>query len=606
MEDDLQEVERSRLNGCVAGGAGTVGAAFLLPEGFGVDLVHDVTNGIQHHRILDGVRPEAVVHVDNRREGRFHLLTEQIRDRSTSGNVVAVNPVGRSFAAGDRSDVFLDKRLQGFQIEIAREGHDGTAGIGEHLAVILFVGGQVRIFDLLHRDERVSFLVFVDILVEILLEDEVRLIFQVRQHGLELVDAVLIFLRVEARIRVVEVHELQRGFKILDGRIPAHAVTQGRQERSYAQVLAREHLADLRTLELGDTGHLVEYGQDVAVERVEVRVRNQAEPAFLLNVEEDLVLFVVRGKHDDLDAVPERPFGRAVEAFFRLHDRGARQSVRIEERFVDHFLFRCLDLDLLHLLGYGEQLLLGGGGDVRLLGSFVDNDEVLVGQALLDDLVDDGRIDLAENRLDHFVFNLGFHVGLVVEEVVDERVYKFRIFPAFRLLGGLFIAGKNILLGAAHLRLGKTVAFHFLDLDHEVLESSENVVFFEGDHAGRGLGGFAQFRDAETAVKIGRVRPGYDVVEPFGHDASQDSFQQIRHETDGGAVVRFRGRFTLPENCYVRSGGLRIRDHADTRLVEGHEGVSLPRRGIFHFGNVAENALDLGLYLVDIDVTDHD
>ena len=100
-------------------------------------------------------------------------------------------------------------------------------------------------------------------LVEFFLEFVVGLAIEVRENGLDRIDAVVVLILVEAGLREAEVEQLQGGLEILQGGVAADAVLEIFDVRADAQGLAGEHLGHLGAGETGDTAVLLEQLQDL-------------------------------------------------------------------------------------------------------------------------------------------------------------------------------------------------------------------------------------------------------------------------------------------------------------------------------------------------------
>ena len=108
---------------------------------------------------------------------------------------------------------------------------------------------------------------------------------------------------------------------------------------------------------------------------------------------------------------------------------GALEGGRINELGRDGLFGRGLDIGSLDLRYGVQEVLLGRMGKAGLFRSLVHNDHVAVRHIgsgkLINHILGHHRKDL----LDEVVLLLGVHVGVLVEEVVQERRYEVGVGP---------------------------------------------------------------------------------------------------------------------------------------------------------------------------------
>ena len=218
--------------------------------------------------------------------------------------------------------------------------------------------------------------------------------------------------------------------------------------RGHAELLAGEHLVHHRLGEVRDAAVLQVQGPDVAVEGVDFFVGEQAAAAVLAEVEGDAVFLVLRGEEPHAHAVLEGEGPGAVDAGLDLGVLAALERGGVEEGLGDILGCGLLDLGVLHGVDDGAELLHGRVREAFLLGRLVDDHQVLAGDQLLGQLVDDLGRKLLEQHLDELVLRGRIHERLVVEEVVDHRHHELGVRARGGLVGGRLILGKDLGLGA--------------------------------------------------------------------------------------------------------------------------------------------------------------
>ena len=133
-----------------------------------------------------------------------------------------------------------------------------------------------------------------------------------------------------------------------------------------------------------------------------------------------------------------------------------------------------------------------------LLRSLVDDDEVGIrNHALCDCLVDCLGRHHCQNLLHELVLILRLHVVVIVEEVVDERIYKLGVLPSVSLLGGIFISCENVALCPFDFIVAEAVLLHFQHFGIECPECREGFAFLGGNITVLSFQSLAEAADAE-------------------------------------------------------------------------------------------------------------
>ena len=238
---------------------------------------------------------------------------------------------------------------------------------------------------------------------------------------------------------------------------------------------------------------------------------------------------------------------------------------------------------------------------------FVEHHEVLVSDELCEHLVDELRVYHGQQLLHKLVLGLGLHVGLVVEEVVYQRIYELAVLAGVCALDGSFGVGEQLRLGPVDFAVGEAEALHLLDFGHQGLECFEGAVGILAVHASHyHLAGLAYLAEAEAGRDEVRVGGGSEVGEPLVHHTADDALDNLGEVAYRGAVEFLGSGLAFPERGICDAAGLGVGDYADYGLLivgNGNHGLGL---GILLCGDVGEDSLYLGLHLVYVDITHDD
>ena len=588
--------------------AGAVGAAFILAKGVRIADVQDVGDGVQGGLAFGRVRDVGAVHLDDGAHRGLHVDGEDVFDAALRHADAVIGPLEGLLALRDGSDVLLYQRLEGVHVDIAHDQESKAGGIVEQGPVVLLQRLEACRIENLLGEQLLARVVPVHGLGKFLLELVIRLALEVREDGLDLVDAVLVFIRVEAGFGEEEIYQLQGGLQVLLGGLALDAVVEGINVRCDAQALPGKHLGYLGSGEAGNAGVVEIEAVDVGIEGGDVRIGDEALAAVLEQVEQNLVLGIVGLEENDLRTVLEHPFLGTVQGVLGLLGLGTLEEGRIQELGGDLFAFQRLDVRGFDLGDSSKDLLFGRRSESFLLRTGVDDNKIVVGDHLGGKHGQDLGVDGVENLLDDLQFGLGFHIRVVVEEVAQQRTDELGILAGRSRFDGVLHNGQDLVLRALEFLVPEAEALHPLDFREEALEAVHEGIFLHRHVGDYRIDVFIdELRDGQAAGEIRAVRLRCDVGEALLHDQGDKDLEDILHLTDNRGVVRFRHRFALPDHLDGRGRGLRVGDDADDGLRVVRKGQVLLGLRVLALGDYGENLLDLGLGAVHIHVThDHD
>ncbi len=150
--------------------------------------------------------------------------------------------------------------------------------------------------------------------------------------------------------------------------------------------------------------------------------------------------------------------------------------------------------------------------------SLVDNHEVLRAYQLREYHIQNLGVELRENHLHHIILGLRLHIGIIVEEIVDERVDQLGICAGAGLVGLGLILGKNLGLRSLHFSVIETEPAGLLDLEQERLGGRKGFSVLELGDAHHDFESLTKVADVESSGEERCVRLGAEVVEALGED----------------------------------------------------------------------------------------
>ena len=162
------------------------------------------------------------------------------------------------------TEVLEHERFHNIDVEVSHNYELCSCNVLEHLPVVCCKGfkacsAQHFVVNHQHTARLESGL------IEILLKVVLRVVVEIREQGLYLLYALVVFLFVEARLREVEIGELEGGLKVLAGRVAADSVGVVAYSRTYAELFACEHFAYHCVREYAHTAVLKEEPQHIVV-----------------------------------------------------------------------------------------------------------------------------------------------------------------------------------------------------------------------------------------------------------------------------------------------------------------------------------------------------
>ena len=92
------------------------------------------------------------------------------------------------------------------------------------------------------------------------------------------------------------------------------------------------------------------------------------------------------------------------------------------------------------------------------------------------------------------------HVGIVVEEIVDQRLYKLLVLPAVSTLGCTFVSGKKFGFRSRDFVAAESESLHLLDFRQQCLERDKRFTFVAGSLSHSDFHRLAHVADAETCT----------------------------------------------------------------------------------------------------------
>ena len=445
---------------------------------------------------------------------------------------------------------------------------------------------------------------------DLLLHLEVGVRLRVLELRAEHLHQVVVVVAVEARLREVQVNQLEHRLDVLGRARGVHRAGVFAHRRLYGGRFARELLAEFRGGELAHARHRTYGGHHLA--HVVLGVRQDRQTAFRLRVHTYLVGLELRGLHDDLRAVGERPHRRAVLLVLHglLHGRTLQLGPFGDQRLLHHVVLVGFDFRGGHLLADGENLLLGRVRNALLLGS--RDDDHLVRR--LDGLLGEGVHRLDVQHLDEHAVELPFGLGVrhrfVLAVVLQIDVHELLVGAVVAVGVGAFHLAHQVLLRPLELALRESVAADLLHLGIEGLEAFGQLAVLRHGGEGRGV----ERRD--DADDIARAHAGAeercvglhgDLLQAGVLHGRQEGFDHIDH-FPGHLVVHLRryGR-ALDEELHARTLHFGVGVDADDRLlVVGHDDHLLlggvGRRG----GNVGHQRLEPGFRGLGVQIADDD
>ena len=545
------------------------------------------------------------LHIDHDGHGDFHFLGEDLvlhtlREAHAHFAGFLLLALG-----GQRADVLGDQRQHRLLVDGTREDEGEVGGIGEALLGDLHHAGVVHVVHVggLHLGR--TRIVVVEGAGQGILQGGHRLLLGVEQLGARLVLPRLEGVRIGALGREVQVGQLEHRLEILRRRIAAHAFLVEVDVRVDAHLLAGERLGQGRGAEVAHAA----FGEQADVLQGKgFAFRIERGTALAVGAQDDLVLVEVGGFHIDRGAVGELVHRIAELVGLALDDLAARRNLG-EQRFVGDFFLIGFNLFGRHV---GEHLLHfvhRGIGHAFLLGKHAGQHDVLAFfHERAEQLVDHFDRNVRAELLAEGKFFLLAHDRLVVDEVADI----FRaVGSAALLLAGIvsrFYLAHVFSPGALIFTCGETAAFCTEDFAPDRCNCVLQLVFATNDDTHVGflrLGKEIVLVRAELGHherRLGQLGEFFKtLVEHHGSHYGGILINQIIHvapHLHGICIV-------LPEEEGLCIGELLVCRHAHNGFVVVLYLHIIALCRINRGGDGAEYLLDLALYLVDVDVADH-
>ena len=136
----------------VTGSATRVGSALVLADGLQIDHGENLTNGIQLHGVLQGVRHIGVPVLHSDGLGRLGLHLEVVDYLALGKGHNLLEVLSLLLGSGQRSDVLLNERTEGLLVEVTSEDE------GELGSILIAVLGNLQdavvvdVLQVLHLD----------------------------------------------------------------------------------------------------------------------------------------------------------------------------------------------------------------------------------------------------------------------------------------------------------------------------------------------------------------------------------------------------------------------------------------------------------------------
>ena len=153
---------------------------------------------------------------------------------------------------------------------------------------------------------------------------------------------------------------------------------------------------------------------------------------------------------------------------------------------------------------------------------------------------------LAKQCFCHLVSHLRCHVGIIIEEIVDERVHEISILARVSGFDSLLKCAEDIVLCSLEFGRREAVAPHSLHFGEERPECRLPIPVLEGDIAHSGLACLAEVAGPKVRSEERSAWLARDGVEALGHNHGNHSLGYRGEESDVSAVVGLVVRLAPP------------------------------------------------------------